>query len=168
MHCLNRLAQQVLLWTQDKFLSLHPFPFEAGSRFGKEMDLLASYETAQCSLNFSMNPSALGLEAMAKAWPRCLSKMHNCVFMHFHQLLCSRESRPRSINKDLPSYSCCLVGRPWFLEITSLLYSLPSAIPKRRDILFQARDNISSLAQALEPSCLASEVDRRMNAWASS
>ncbi|KAL0202971.1 hypothetical protein M9458_000989 [Cirrhinus mrigala] len=125
---LNRLVQQILLWAQDKFLSLRaiyiPGHMNMGADFlsrqavthgewklhpevvshiwerfyEAEVDLFASQETAQCPLYFSLTPPA----------PLGLDTMAHmwpdCVCTLFPRLRCSRESWPRSINRGLASY----------------------------------------------------------------
>ncbi|KAI2666023.1 Transposon Ty3-I Gag-Pol polyprotein [Labeo rohita] len=113
---LNRLAQQILLWAQDKFLSLRaiyiPGHMNMGADFlsrqavthgewklhpevvsqiwerfyEAEVDLFASQETAQCPLYFSLTPPA----------PLGLDAMAHMWprlrLYAFPRLLCSRES----------------------------------------------------------------------------
>ncbi|XP_073721072.1 uncharacterized protein [Misgurnus anguillicaudatus] len=165
---LNRLARQIFLWAQDKILSLravyipgnlnveadllsrqtlltgewrlHPdIVSQIWTRFYRaEVDLFASFQTAQCPLYFSLSPPApLGLDAMAHTWPNKRLYAFPPVAL-----------LPQVLARVRQQGSCLLLiaprwpNRVWFSEMISLLNGSPWAIPERRDLLSQAGGTI--------------------------
>ncbi len=191
-HRLNRLAQQVLLWAQDKFLSLRaiyiPGHMNVGAdllsrqavthgewklhpevvsqiweRFYEaEVDLFASQETAQCPLYFSLTPPA----------PLGLDAMAHTWWPRRGlyafppiALLPGVLAKVHQRESRLLLIAPRWLTRIWFSDLISLLDGSPWAIPVRRDLLYSGTgDSISSPARALEPLCLAPEGDQLRNA----
>ncbi|KAI2655571.1 Transposon Ty3-I Gag-Pol polyprotein [Labeo rohita] len=161
---LNRLAQQILLWAQDKFLSLRaiyiPGHMNMGADFlsrqavthgewklhpevvsqiwerfyEAEVDLFASQETAQCPLYFSLTPPA----------PLGLDAM---AHMWPRLRLAPLADQSMVLRSNIP---------PRRLAVGDS--------GQERSPISGAGDNISSPARALEPSCLAPEGDQLRDA----
>ncbi len=165
---LNRLAQQVLLWAQDKFLSLRaiyiPGHMNVGAdllsrqavthgewklhpevvsqiweRFYEaEVDLFASQETAQCPLYFSLTPPA----------PLGLDAMANTWPRRGLYAFPPIALLPGVLAKVRQQESRLLLIAPrwptriWFSDLISLLDGSPWAIPVRRDLLSQAQGTV--------------------------
>ncbi len=180
---LNRLAQQVLLWAQDKFLSLraiyipghmnvgadllprqavthgewklHP---EVVSQIWKrfyeaEVDLFASQETAQCSLYFSLTPPA----------PLGLDAMAHMWprrGLYAFPLIAGQGSSTGVSPDSAPLADQSMVLRsnipPRWLTVGDS--------GQERSPISGAGDSITSPARALKPSCLAPEGNRLRDA----
>ncbi len=188
---LNRLAQQVLLWAQDKFLSLRaiyiPGHMNVGAdllsrqavthgewkllpevvsqiweRFYEtEVDLFASQETAQCPLYFSLTPPA----------PLGLDAMAHRWPRRGSLRISPDRSAPGSPGQG-PSTGVSPLTDSAPLADQNMV--LRSNIPPRRLAVGDSSqerspisgtgDSISSPARALEPSCLAPEGDQLRDA----
>ncbi len=189
---LNRLAQQVLLWAQDKFLSLRAIYIPGHMNVGTDLqsrqavthgewklhpevvsqiwerfyeaeaDLFASQETAQCSLYFSLTPPA----------PLGLDAMahtwprRGLYAFPLIALLPGVLAKVRQQGSRLLLIAPRWPTRIWFSDLISLLDGSLWAIPVRRDLLSQAQGTVFHPLdeRALEPSCLAPEGDQLRDA----
>ncbi len=160
---LYKLAHQILLWSQDKFLllrALYSWVPECGTRrtvetgaeargmdasprggeadmenvYQVEVDLFATRVNAQCPLWFSLAPPApLGLDAMVQTWPRLRLYAFPPI-----ALLPGVLTRVRRDGVRLLLVAPCWPGRVWFSDLISLLDGSPWEVPIRRDLLSQA------------------------------
>lgn len=98
-----------------------------------EVDLIASEEAAQCPFYFTLsNPAPLGLDAIAHACPRL------CLYAFaLIALLPGLLARVRQQNTRLLLMVPHWPTTVWFSDLTSLLDSLPWAIPLRMEFLSQ-------------------------------
>ncbi len=161
---LYKLAHQILLWSQDKFLSLRALYIPGylnvgpdvlsrqGPRPGEwmlhpevvkqiwrifyqaEVDLFATQVNAQCPLWFSLAPPA----------PLGLDAMVQTWPRLRLYAFSPDRSAPRSSDESTPRRcsptvsSPVLAGRVWFSDLISLLDDSPWEVPIRRDLLSQA------------------------------
>ncbi len=154
-HPLYKLAHQILVWSQDKLLSLRavhiPGYLNMGADilsrqvkqiwrvFGQaQVDLFATRQTSHCPLWFSLtHPAPLGLDAMVQTWPRL--QLYNFPPITLLPGVLERVRRDGVRLLLVPPF---WPGRVWFSDLISLLDSSPWEIPIRRDLLSQAEGMI--------------------------
>ncbi len=149
---LYNLARQILVWSQDKFLSLRavyiPGHLNVGADilsrqiwrvFGQaQVDLFATHQTSHCPLWYSLtHPAPLGLDAMVQTWPRLRLYTFPSIV-----LLPGVQERVRRDGVRLLLVAPFWPGRVWFSDLVSLLDGSPWEIPVRRDLLSQAEGMI--------------------------
>jgi hypothetical protein len=165
---LDRHARHLLLWSQDKFLSLRAVhvpgilnlaadflsrqKLRSGEWmlnrqtvaliwevFGKaEVDLFASQESSQCPLWFSLSPPA-PLGIDAFAHPWPMQKLYAFPPIKLIQAVLSRV---RESGVRLLLVAPFWPSQPWFSELIPLLESSPWEIPVREDLLSQLQGRI--------------------------
>ncbi|XP_043116738.1 LOW QUALITY PROTEIN: uncharacterized protein LOC122360307, partial [Puntigrus tetrazona] len=163
---LNKLAHQILVWSQDKICSLRvtyiPGHLNTGadtlsrqglrpgewmlhpdvvkqiwSRF-YQVEVFASRGNAQCPLWFSLvHPAPLGLDAMSQAWPRRRLYAFPPI-----ALLPEVLARVRQDGIRLLLVAPFWPGRVWFTDLIGLVDGHPWEIPLRPDLLSLAEGTI--------------------------
>ncbi len=161
---LYKLAHQILLWSQDKFLSLRALYIPGylnvgpdvlsrqGPRPGEwmlhpevvkqiwrlfyqaEVDLFATRVNAQCPLWFSLAPPA---PLGLDAMVQTWPRLRLYAFPPI-TLLPGVLTRVRRDGVRLLLVAPCWPGRVWFSDLISLLDDSPWEVPIRRDLLSQA------------------------------
>ncbi len=161
---LDRLARRLLLWSQDKFLSLRAVHVpgilnlaadflsrqklrpgewmlnrqtvsQIWDLFGKaEVDLFASQESSQCPLWFS---TTLGIDAFAHPRPNVSLYAFPPIKL-IPAVLCRVKVSGARLLLIAPFWP----SQTWFSELSPFLYRSPWDIPIRRDLLSQLQGKI--------------------------